>query len=226
MMPSETTAATGPTPPTAPLPVRVAPLSRGALSLPNLITLSRIALAFVLFGMIWVSGRGETQLWLASAALFLVAASTDFLDGYIARKYGMVTTLGRILDPFADKMIIGGAFIFLLEKQHLVRGDMVFSSGVNAWIVTIVIGREIFITSLRAFLEQHGRDFSASMSGKIKMVLQCAAVTASILSLDAWFGSQSWVVVARDVLLWAAVVATIYSGVIYVQRAAQMLREG
>lgn len=199
----------------SPASPHIAPLSQGALNVPNLITLSRLALAVVLFFMIWYDG-----LWISSAVVFLVAAATDALDGYYARKYGLVTTLGRILDPFADKMIIGGSFIFLLDKQN----DGPAGSGVSAWIVTLVIGREIFITSLRAFLEQHGRDFSASMSGKIKMVVQCAAVTASLLSLDPTLGQQRWLIVTRDVLLWSAVASTIISGWVYVQRAAQMLR--
>lgn len=199
---------------------RLAPLERGALNLPNLITLGRLVLAFVLFGMIWYD-----RLWISSAVVFLVAAATDALDGYIARKYGLVTTLGRILDPFADKMIVGGAFIFLLEKQHQeIPGGAVLSSGVNALMVTIVIGREIFITSLRAFLEQHGKDFSAVLSGKIKMCLQCAAVMASLLSLDPTLGSLAWFVHTRDVLLWGAVLATVISGAVYVRRAADMLR--
>ncbi len=200
----------------------VAPLGRNALNIPNLITLSRLALAFVLFVLIDLRGY-----WMTSAIVFLVAAATDFLDGYIARKYGMVTTLGRILDPFVDKIIICGAFVFLLGKrnQPMADGTVVYS-GVNAWMVVIVIGREMFITSLRAFLEQHGRDFSAAWSGKIKMVLQCAAVTASLLSLEEAFVAIPWFATLRDVILWAAVISTVLSGVSYVARAAQMLREG
>ena len=203
----------------APRP-RLAPLERGALNLPNAITLGRIALAFVLFGMIWCG-----NLWIASAAVFVFAAATDALDGYIARKYGLITTLGRVLDPFADKMIVGGSFIFLLERQHETLADgATLSSGVNAWMVTIVIGREIFITSLRAFLEQHGKDFSAALSGKIKMFLQCAAVTASLLSLEPAIAATGWFITVRDVLLWGAVAATVLSGAAYVRRAAEMLR--
>ena len=199
---------------------RVAPLEAGALNLPNAITLTRLLLSIALFVLIDIRGY-----WLTSAALFVVAASTDFLDGYIARKYGLVTTLGRILDPFVDKIIIGGAFIFLLGKQAEPGLEgAVLSSGVTAWMTIIVIGREMFITSLRAFLEQHGRDFSAAWSGKIKMGLQCAAVTASLLSLSPELGSQQWLLSTRDVLLWGAVVSTVYSGLVYVKRAAEMLR--
>lgn len=88
----------------------------------------------------------------------------------------------------------------------------------------IVFGREMFITSLRAFLEQHGRDFSAVWSGKIKMVLQCVAVTGSLLSMDSRFAEVSQFILARDVILWATVAVTVYSGVEYTYRAYRMLR--
>jgi CDP-diacylglycerol--glycerol-3-phosphate 3-phosphatidyltransferase len=89
----------------------------------------------------------------------------------------------------------------------------------------IVIGREMFITGLRAILEQQGKDFSATMSGKIKMVTQCLAVGACLLSLSPTVVSaMSWFVMLRDVLLWLAVLFTFGSGVLYVRRAAQLLR--
>ncbi len=186
-------------------------IDRRSLNVPNFITLTRLVLAVVLFAMISLGSS-----WIAATIMFVVAATTDALDGYIARKYGLVTTLGRILDPFADKIIICGAFLFLVAKQP--------ESGVNAWMALIVFGREMFITSLRAFLEQHGRDFSAVWSGKIKMVLQCAAVTASLLSMDSRFAEVSQFILARNVILWATVAVTVYSGVEYTYRAYRMLR--
>lgn len=185
-------------------------IDRKSLNVPNCITLARLVLAVVLFAMISFSSA-----WVAAAVMFVIAAATDALDGYIARKYGLVTTLGRILDPFADKIIICGAFLFLVAQPK---------SGVNAWMALIVFGREMFITSLRAFLEQHGRDFSAIWSGKIKMVLQCAAVTGSLLSMDARFADVPTFILVRNVLLWAMTAVTIYSGVEYTFRAYRMLR--
>lgn len=185
-------------------------IDRRSLNVPNLITLSRLVLSIVLFGII--SGGHS---WIAAAVMFVIAAATDALDGFIARKYGLVTTLGRILDPFADKIIICGAFLFLVAQPN---------SGVNAWMALIVFGREMFITSLRSFLEQHGRDFSAVWSGKIKMALQCAAVTGSLISLDTRFATLPQFIMARDVVLWAAVLVTIYSGVEYTYRAYRILR--
>ncbi|MBX3439122.1 MAG: CDP-diacylglycerol--glycerol-3-phosphate 3-phosphatidyltransferase [Planctomycetaceae bacterium] len=199
----------------APSPSHTPPLDRRSLNVPNLLTLSRLVLAIVLFVLIDLDGW-----WRLSAVVFLIAASTDFLDGYYARKYGQITVLGRILDPFVDKIIICGAFIFLLKYPL---------SGVTAWMVVIIVGREMFVTSLRAYLESQGRDFSAKWSGKIKMLLQCAAVPLSLLSLSPEFaGSGESAELTefrtfRDGVLWAMVLYTFYSGVEYTVRGFQML---
>ena len=196
----------------APRPAGNAVLGRDALNVPNLITTVRLLLAVVLFSLIAAGGW-----WITAAALFVVAASTDALDGYLARKYQQVTVLGRILDPFVDKVIVCGTFVFLLEEQ----GES--DSGVNAWMVIMIIGREMFVSSLRGILEREGKDFSASWSGKLKMALQCVAITASLLSLAqnlAW----PWLPAVRDVLLWIAVGVTVWSGLIYLVRGFQLLR--
>lgn len=195
-------------------------LDRRSLNLPNLITVSRFVLAVVLFVLIDLDGW-----WRTSAVLFVVAALTDFLDGYLARKYGQVTVLGRILDPFVDKIIICGAFIFLQGKT---AGEL--TSGVTGWMTFVIVARELFITSLRALVEQQGKDFSAKWSGKIKMALQCAAVLLCLLSLSQPFmasladagislGAVHWI---RDLALWGTVAITVYSGVEYVVRAVRM----
>jgi CDP-diacylglycerol--glycerol-3-phosphate 3-phosphatidyltransferase len=189
---------------------------RDAFNGPNLITISRFLLSIVLFAMIYAGG-----LWIASAVLFVFAAATDAVDGYIARKYGMITVLGRILDPFVDKIIVGGAFIFLSEKDVIADGQTL-SSGVNAWMAIIVIGREMFVSSLRGYLEKEGCDFSASLSGKLKMGLQCVAVPFAILSLDVR-SQNEWFLLSRDILLWSAVAVTVFSGLVYVYRAAILL---
>lgn len=193
-----------------------APFGRQALNAPNIITLSRLVLSVVLFVLIDVGGW-----WCTATAVFIIAASTDFLDGYIARKYGLVTVLGRIMDPFVDKIIICGAFIFLQKWP---------AGGVTAWITFVILAREMFITSLRTFLEQRGQDFSAKWSGKLKMILQCVAVPACLLSLspefEAWLDpmmSASAFDRFRDICLWGAVVITVYSGVEYTWRATRML---
>jgi CDP-diacylglycerol--glycerol-3-phosphate 3-phosphatidyltransferase len=190
------------------------PRGSSVLNGPNVITLSRLVLAVLVF---WLIDRGGHSL--AALIVFLIAAATDALDGFIARRYGLVTKIGRILDPFVDKVIIGGTFMFLAVQPD---------SGVNAWMVITVIGREMFVTSLRSVLEQEGKDFSATMSGKIKMVVQCAAVAGSLLYLEYGRGTSAehtWAI-ARDVVLWSSVVVTLYSGYEYIIRAARMFRAG
>jgi CDP-diacylglycerol--glycerol-3-phosphate 3-phosphatidyltransferase len=194
-------------------------VARGSpANIPNLITSSRFFLSVLLFWMIDRGNHGQGEHWLAACIVFVVAAATDAVDGYIARRYGLVTVLGRILDPFVDKVIIVGAFVFLSANPD---------SGINAWMVIIVIGREMFVTSLRSLLEREGKDFSATLSGKLKMVLQCVAVSASLLYLAFGRGSshQELLATGRDVLLWAAIAITIHSGVAYVVRAVRMFRE-
>src|SRR5262245_2095166 len=200
---------------TAPTPAGSLNRSPSALNVPNVITLSRLLLSLVLFWLIDIGGH-----WLASCVLFLVAAATDAIDGYIARRYGLVTKIGRIFDPFVDKVIIGGAFLFLAVKE---------GSGVSAWMVMAVIGREMFVTSLRSVLESEGKDFSATMSGKLKMVVQCAAVAGSLLFLeflqhDPDAETAIRLSLARDILLWTSVAVTLYSGYDYVIRAIKLFR--
>ena len=187
-------------------------------NLPNQLTWLRLALAIVMFGLI------GAQMYAASLVMFVVAASTDWLDGYFARKYSMVTTLGRILDPFADKVIICGTFIYLAALPATAEA---IGSGVRPWMAVVIVGRELLVTALRSFLEHEGADFSATLSGKLKMVLQCVAASLSLFclafpqalaSLSPWLG---WTLVAA---VWAAVVLTVLSGVAYVRTAIHLLR--
>lgn len=180
-------------------------------NLPNQLTLSRLVLALVLFGLI------TFQFWIASLVVFVVASSTDWLDGYFARKYGLVTVLGRILDPFVDKIIICGAFICLVGEYP--------RSGIAGWMAVVVVGRELLITALRSFLEQQGADFSAAMSGKLKMVVQCIAAGVSLFALSYAAESQpdwlKWLLIGS---VWSALALTVYSGAEYVWRAVQLMR--
>jgi len=186
-------------------------LDREALNLPNLITLTRLGLSAVLFGLISIGG-----MWLTATILFIAAASTDFLDGYYARKLGQITILGRILDPFVDKIIVCGAFIFLIGEP---------ASGVNAWMAIIVVGREMFVSTLRGLLEQMGLDFSANWVGKIKMIGQCVAVSVALgfLALPEAQQTDTTLLWGRDIILWGVTLFTAWSGLSYVLRAAEVL---
>jgi CDP-diacylglycerol--glycerol-3-phosphate 3-phosphatidyltransferase len=179
-------------------------------NVPNQLTALRLVLAIVLFVLIPLAW------YRTSIALFLLAAGTDWLDGYYARKYGQVTTLGRILDPFVDKIIICGTFIFLVALYP--------GSGIAAWMAVVIVGRELLVTALRNFLEGEGADFSAQLSGKLKMALQCGAVIASLYLLIPDETRPDWLFWLRDTLIWSAVVLTIFSGLQYIYRAVQILR--
>ena len=181
------------------------PVSQTVWNVPNQLTLARLALAIVLFGLL------EFHQYLIGMFVFLVAAGTDWIDGYWARKYGQVTKLGRVLDPFVDKIIICGAFIFLAAAPK---------SGITAWMAVVVVGRELLVTALRSFLEGEGADFSAVMSGKLKMVLQCTAVAVSMFALSYQSARlPEWLAWLLPISVWSAVALTIYSGVEYVRRA-------
>ena len=181
------------------------------LNVPNQLTLARLVLSVVVFGLIGFR-------WYATATVtFLIAASTDWIDGYYARKYGQVTKLGRILDPFVDKIIICGAFIFLVAEPN---------SGIRAWMAVLVVAREILVTALRSYIELGGGDFSANMSGKLKMVFQCVAVVASLVALAQGQSPRplwlDWVLLLS---VWTAVISTAYSGAVYVFAAVGSFRE-
>ena len=177
-------------------------------NVPNALTTARFALAIAVMALIPFG-----YFWTAMI-VFVVAASTDWIDGYWARKYGQVTKLGRIFDPFVDKIIIIGSFIALVDVP---------GSGVASWMATIVIARELLVTSLRGIIEGAGGDFSASQLGKWKMVLQCAAVVAVLFCL-ASDPADRWLVITSGVLLWAAIALTVYSGYDYTVAAARAMR--
>ncbi len=177
-------------------------------NVPNALTTVRFALAIAVMALI-PTGR----FW-ASLCVFLVAVSTDWMDGYWARKYGQVTKLGRIFDPFVDKIIICGTFIALVEVPD---------SPVKSWMATIVIARELLVTSLRGIIEGAGGDFSARWLGKWKMVVQCVAVVMVLLSL-VLAPMPAWLPTTTLVLLWAAIFITVYSGAEYTLIAARVMQ--
>lgn len=178
-------------------------------NVPNALTSIRFALAIAVMVLI------PMGYYLAANVVFLIAASTDWMDGYWARKYGQVTKFGRIFDPFVDKIIICGSFIAIVAVPN---------SPMISWMATLVVGRELLVTSLRGMVEGSGKDFSAKWLGKWKMVLQCAAVVASLILLDQEV-PQNWLVATTQVLIWAAIALTVYSGYDYTVAAAKLLQD-
>jgi len=177
-------------------------------NVPNALTAIRFAMAVAVIVLIPLRWHG----W--ALVIFSIAVSTDWLDGYWARKYGQITKLGRIFDPFVDKIIICGTFIALVEIDN---------PPVPAWMATVVVARELLVTSLRGMVEGAGGDFSASDLGKYKMVLQCAAAIAILLALV--LPEANWIGVISQILLWAAIGLTVYSGYDYTIRASRVMSD-
>jgi CDP-diacylglycerol--glycerol-3-phosphate 3-phosphatidyltransferase len=182
-------------------------------NLPNQLTAGRLVLAVILFVLIAV------EAWTWCLVVFGLAAVTDWLDGYLARLHGLTSALGRVFDPLVDKVLMGGAFIFLLP-----RGAQ--EGWLTPWMVTVVVARELLITGLRTYLESLGVQFGADWLGKLKMVLQCAAVIAIFftLLLSADSALLPGAAHLRIGLVYAMLAATILSGLQYVWRGAMILR--
>lgn len=193
------------------------PLSTNPWNVPNALTLARFILSIVIFVLM------PFQYYLSALVVFIIAASTDWIDGWWARKYGQVTKVGRVFDPFVDKIIICGTFIFLAAESHN-------RSGIDAWMAVVVMGRELLVTVIRSMVEQSGGDFSAGMAGKLKMVVQCVAAGASLFTLHYldMHGRDhplpEWLHWTLVVSVWSAILLTIYSGVEYVVAAAKYFK--
>jgi CDP-diacylglycerol---glycerol-3-phosphate 3-phosphatidyltransferase len=192
------------------------PTRSQVFSLPNQLTAGRVALAVVLFVLI------TAESWSWCLVVFALAAVTDWLDGYVARLNKQTSSLGRSFDPLADKVLICGAYIFLLNLGAP-------RSGLTPWMVTLVVARELIVTSLRTYLETFGSNFGADWLGKLKMGLQCAAIIAIFVVLQneetkwlaEWSRYVNWV---RDALIYAMLLATLLSGLQYLWRAALLIR--
>ena len=169
------------------------------MNLPNKITLLRIILIPV-FIVVLMMGY-----YYISAGIFIFAALSDALDGYLARKMNLVTNFGKIMDPLADKLLVFSALICMVQL-----GD------IPAWMVIVILARELTITSLRSIAASEGIVIAAGLSGKIKTVLQMVAIP--LLLLKNW--PFVYIGISMDqILLWAAVVMTVYSGVEYIVKS-------
>jgi CDP-diacylglycerol---glycerol-3-phosphate 3-phosphatidyltransferase len=164
------------------------------LNVPNLLTLLRILLVPVLVVALGTEARGGSEI---AAAVFVVAALTDGLDGYIARSRQSVTTFGKVMDPVADKLLIAAALLALVSLDRL-----------EAWVAMIVIAREFAVSGLRIAAGQQGVVIPASALGKLKTIVQSAAVLALIAVDDP---DVAWV----QALVYGMVLTTVLSGADY-----------
>jgi CDP-diacylglycerol--glycerol-3-phosphate 3-phosphatidyltransferase len=176
----------------------------------NAVTAARIALV-PLFAWALLAEGGHTVTWrLVATALFVVAAATDRVDGYLARKHGLVTDLGKLLDPIADKLLIGSALVLLSWL-----GDLPW------WVTVVVLVRELGITLMR-FLVLKYAVMPASRGGKLKTVLQSVAISLYLLPLD---HLPAWIGIVAAVVLGAAVLVTVVTGVEYLYQGWRVRRD-
>lgn len=181
-------------------------------SVPNLLSLSRLPLAVIVFALIAI------EAWPAALAVFVLAVLTDWLDGWWARRFNQLSAIGRNLDPLTDKVLIGGTFIYLLPVEP---------AGLTRWMVTLIIGRELLITGLRGIVEATGRTFGADWFGKLKTVLQSSVligvfVLQSLRPVAPELASQLDHV--QLVQLYAMLVATAGSAIQYLIKAVRILK--
>ena len=174
------------------------------MNLPNKLTVLRILLVPVFMGALFLRHDLSGYSTILALIVFVGAAVTDSLDGYLARKHKTVTKFGKILDPVADKLLISAALISFVALGEI-----------SAWAALIIIGRELAVTGLRVVTASEGKEISANNWGKLKTTFQIIAIIAVLVDPD--IIRFSWNI--PQILIWVAVLITVYSGIIYFQEA-------
>src|SRR5262245_41435640 len=181
------------------------------MTLANKITIARFVVTIVYFFLLGIVGLGyteDTTILYTSFFLFLAAVVGDGLDGYYARKYHQETTFGRIADPFVDKIMICGSFVFFL-------GIPALRNIVTPWMVVVVLAREFLVTAIRSAAEAQHKPLAVSGWGKTKMIVQ-SFVVATAVFYAAYVSHYAWTTVIMHILIWITMAVTIVSGVLYV----------
>ncbi len=176
-------------------------------NIPNRITLSRLFLAVVFFVLL------TYRFFNIAFVVFLIAAATDWLDGYLARKWELSTDLGRLVDPFVDKVIICGTFIIFVN----VADDII-----APWMVITIVSREFLVSSIRGFSESKGVKFASNIWGKTKMFIQSWTICAMLLYY-AHFENVGWAEYMVSTFMWITIIVTIGSGITYIYSAKKTL---
>ena len=207
---------------------------------PNALTAGRLLLAVVFFAMLgYYQYHGRGYPWLLNVAflIYLVALITDFLDGYLARLWKVEGAFGRVVDPFVDKVLVIGSFIIFAGKNFIIPSHdptnpyVVYTiTGVAPWMVVVILARELLVTSFRAMSEGGGQNFGAAFSGKVKMVFQSITILAILIYVNYFadrtgHDDEKYARYFRDFCIWATLLITVASGLLYVQRAVSVYRK-
>jgi phosphatidylglycerophosphate synthase len=193
--------------------------------LPNALTVLRLVLAAAFFAALNAYRYpDEGILWgNVAIALFIVGALTDAFDGALARRWDAGSTFGRLMDPFCDKVLVLGAFIYLAGPRFVVpawvEDDSFFTmaTGVYPWMVVLILVRELLVTGVRGLAESLGVNFGAMWSGKAKMILQSITVPVVLfLAIDVRTAEREWAMIACHAFVYATLLVTLWSGVPYV----------
>lgn len=194
--------------------------------LPNAITLCRLVLAAAFFATLNAYRYPDTNtVWANIAiALFIVAALTDAIDGHLARRWEVTTTFGRIMDPFCDKFLILGAFVYLAGPRFVVpqwvedpESFFTMSTGLYPWMVILIFAREMLVTGIRGIVEANGVSFPAKWSGKMKMIVQSVSIPMILFLVVNFKTSEAaWAMWMCHILVYMTLLVTLWSGVPYV----------
>jgi CDP-diacylglycerol--glycerol-3-phosphate 3-phosphatidyltransferase len=202
--------------------------------LPNQITMARLVLAgvfFVVLNLYRYPKSNPAILWTAMG-LFIVASLTDILDGYLARKWKVESTFGRIMDPFVDKVLVIGTLIYLagarfVDPQAVEAGSpFTMISGIYPWMVAVMLARELLVTGIRGELEGRGIKFGANVWGKLKTLLQSVGIPfiLGIVALNPRLPGREWMTYVREGFAYGMTLATLLSGIPYITGAIRQLR--
>lgn len=188
------------------------------MNLPNKLTILRIIMIPVFVAVFFITAIPYN--YLISAIVFVLAAATDFLDGYIARKYNLVTNLGKFLDPIADKVLVSTAFIVMLAPLGLAILPWYASIA-----IAVIIGRELIVSGFRIVAASKGLVLAADKTGKIKTFFQDASIAVLLAGASLMPGVYSVINIIGLVLLAIATALTIISGFEYIVKNSTVLKD-
>ncbi len=202
--------------------------------LPNALTVLRLLIAAAFFGTLTLYRYPQVNVVWANVAiaLFLVGVFTDFLDGYLARKWKVESVFGRMMDPFCDKVLVIGAFIYLAGPRFVIPDRviddafLISATGVYSWMVVVILARELLVTTIRGEMEAMGASGAAMLAGKLKMILQSITipfVLFTAINIRPTYPELTWLYILQGALVYVTVIVTAWSAAPYISALRRLL---